>query len=34
VEELRFFAPSEITLDMISPPIRPVFRKYLEQFQA
>lgn len=34
VEELRFFAPEEITLDMISPPIRPVFRKYLEQFQA
>ena len=34
VEELRFFAPSEITLDMISPPIRPVFRKYLEQVNA
>ena len=31
VEELRFFAPEEITLDMISPPIRPVFRKYLAQ---
>ena len=30
VEELRFFKPEEVTLDMISPPIRPVFRKYLD----
>lgn len=30
IEELRFFAVEEITLDMISPPIRPVLRKYLE----
>lgn len=29
IEDLRFFSPNEITLDMISPPIRPVFRKYL-----
>ncbi|MBR3508173.1 MAG: NUDIX domain-containing protein [Lachnospiraceae bacterium] len=31
IEELRFFEPSELTMDMISPPIRPVFKKYLEQ---
>ena len=31
LEELRFFAPEEISLDMISPPIRPVFRKYLAE---
>ena len=31
IEELRFFDPGEITRDMISPPIRPVVRKYLEQ---
>ncbi len=31
IEELRFFAPSEIDIDMISPPIRPVLRRYLEQ---
>lgn len=31
VEELRFFAPSEIDLEMISPPIRPVFAKYLAE---
>lgn len=30
VEELRFFSPEEISLDMISPPIRPVFAKYLD----
>ena len=30
IEEIRFFSASQITLDMISPPIRPVFRKYLE----
>lgn len=30
MEELRFFDPGEITLDMISPPIRPVMAKYLE----
>ena len=32
IEELRFFAPSEIDIEMISPPIRPVLRRYLEQF--
>lgn len=31
VEELRFWDISDITLDMISPPIRPVFEKYLER---
>ena len=31
LEELRFFKPEEITLDMISPPIRPVFRRYLTE---
>ncbi len=31
IAELRFFRPEEISLDMISPPIRPVLRKYLEQ---
>ncbi len=29
IEELRFFDISEITMDMISPPIRPVFRELL-----
>ena len=29
IEELRFFYPYEIDLDMISPPIRPVLREYL-----
>ena len=31
MEELRFFKPEEIQLDTISPPIRPVIRRYLEQ---
>ena len=30
--ELRFFAPAEIDLAMISPPIRPVICKYVEQY--
>ena len=30
IEELRFFDVSNVTLDMISPPIRPVLRKYLD----
>ncbi|MBO4292623.1 MAG: NUDIX domain-containing protein [Lachnospiraceae bacterium] len=30
IDELRFFAPEEISLEMISPPIRPVFRRFLE----
>lgn len=29
IEELAFFAPDEIDMDMISPPIRPVMEKYL-----
>ena len=33
IEELRFFDPEEIDLEMISPPIRPVFRYYLEQIR-
>ena len=32
IEELRYFDPAEITLDMISPPIRPVLKKYLEEY--
>ena len=28
IEELRFFDPAEIGLDMISPPIRPVFEQF------
>ena len=32
IEELRFFTPQEIELNMISPPIRPVFRRYFEVF--
>ena len=31
MEELKFFAPDEIDLNMISPPIRPVFEKYLRE---
>ena len=33
MEELRFFAPEEITLDMISPPIRPVVFRLLEKLR-
>ncbi len=29
IEELRFFETEEIDLDLISPPIRPVMRRYL-----
>ncbi len=32
VEELRFFNVDEITVDEISPPIRPVWRKLVERF--
>ena len=32
IEELRFFDPREIDLEMISPPIRPVLRLYLERY--
>lgn len=31
MEELRFFDPREIDLEMISPPIRPVLKRYLSQ---
>ena len=30
IEELRFFAPEEIGMDMISPPIRAAVQKYLD----
>ncbi|MCR5166169.1 MAG: NUDIX domain-containing protein [Oscillospiraceae bacterium] len=30
MEELRFFGADEIDLDEISPPIRPVVKKYIE----
>ena len=29
-EELKFFKPSAIDIDMISPPLRPSIKKYLE----
>ena len=31
MEELRFFRPEQIDLEAISPPIRPVLRRYLKQ---
>ena len=31
MEELRFFAPEEIELDMISPPTRPVMAAFLQR---
>ena len=31
MEVLCFFRPEDINLEMISPPIRPVMRRYLEQ---
>ena len=31
IEELRFFGPEEIVMEMISPPIRPVMEKYLRE---
>ena len=34
MEELRFFSADEIDLEMISPPIRPVLKKYLMQTGA
>ena len=33
IEELRYFTLDEITTDMISPPIRPVFEEYMRQFK-
>lgn len=32
ISELRFFLPSEIDIDMISPPTREVFRNYFDRF--
>ena len=34
MEELRFFAPEEIELDWINPPIRRVMRDYLAREQS
>lgn len=31
MEEIRFFRPDEIDLSEISPPIRPVMRKYIKE---
>ena len=31
MEQLRFFDPAEIDLEMISPPTRPVIQKYIEE---
>ena len=32
ISELRFFNPSEIDIEMISPPTREVFRNYFDRF--
>ena len=32
MDELRFFAPGDIDLEMISPPIRPVLKLFFERF--
>ena len=34
MEELRFFAPEEIDLSQISPPIRPVMAAFIRRAQA
>jgi len=33
MEELRFFAPSEIDISLISPPIRSVMKEFLKKYQ-
>lgn len=33
LEEIRFWDVNDIELDMISPPIRPVFEKYIEMYK-
>ena len=33
-EELKFFKPSEIDIDMISPPLRLTIRKYLDTYRV
>lgn len=33
MDELRFFSPDEISLEMISPPIRPVIKQFLSNVQ-
>lgn len=32
ISEIRFFDPDELSLDDVSPPIRPALRKYLAEF--
>lgn len=32
MEELRYFPVNEIDLEEISPPIRPVFKRYIERY--
>ena len=34
MEELRFFDPKEISLEMISPPIRPVVKALSEKMKS
>ena len=34
MEDLRFFSCDEIDLDEISPPIRPVVKKYIEKWKG
>jgi 8-oxo-dGTP pyrophosphatase MutT (NUDIX family) len=34
MEEIRYFSVDEISMDIISPPIRPVMQKYKEIFSA
>ena len=34
IEEIRYFSPEEIRIEEISPPIRPVFEKYLQMVKA
>lgn len=32
MDELKFFSPAEIDIDMISPPIRPVLKQLLDSY--
>ena len=34
MEELRFFDPDEISLEMISPPIRPAVKALIEKMKS
>ena len=33
IEKIKFFAIAEIKIDEISPPIRPIIRKYIETYK-